>query len=165
MISENVRPALAKCLALYVEKLHEERFFEDLLYPMITKMDHTDESSSDYTYNLHLLKDLLNTNSHKVVDRVINKIMEAPMSEFKIEAITNNTERLANYLYSHFKRPATEVLVDEIYSLVDDKAKENRLSLIIYCLEQVSLQLSAKYKTEFIKMINSHITRRIEVYE
>jgi hypothetical protein len=53
-------------------------------------MDETEESSADYTYNLHLLKDLLNTNSHKVVDRVINKIMEAPMSEFKIEVITNN---------------------------------------------------------------------------
>lgn len=69
-----------------------------------------------------------------MVDRVINKVMETPMSEFKIEVITNNAERLANYLYSHFKRPATELLVEEIYSLVDDKAKENRLSLIIYCL-------------------------------
>lgn len=38
-ISENVRPALAKCLALYVEKMNEERFFEGLLYPVISKMD------------------------------------------------------------------------------------------------------------------------------
>jgi hypothetical protein len=59
-------------------------------------MDHTDESNADYTYNLHLLKDLLNTNSNAVVDRVINKVMESPMSEFKIEVITNNSERLAN---------------------------------------------------------------------
>jgi len=47
-------------------------------------MDHTDESNPEYTYNLHLLKDLLNTNSNSVVDRVINKVMETPMSEFKI---------------------------------------------------------------------------------
>ena len=47
-------------------------------------MDTTDETNADYTYNLHLLKDLLNTNSSKVVDRVINKVMEPPMSEFKI---------------------------------------------------------------------------------
>ena len=91
MISENVRPALAKCLALYVDKMHEERFFEELLYPTISKMDQTDEANSEYTYNLHLLKDLLNTNSNKVVDRVINKVMEPPMSEFKIEVITNNS--------------------------------------------------------------------------
>jgi len=62
---------------------------------------------------------LLRTNSNKVVDRVINKVMEAPMSEFKIEVITNNADRLANYLYTHFKRPATEVLVEEIYLLID----------------------------------------------
>lgn len=43
-------------------------------------MDTTDESNLEYTKNLHLLKDLLQTNSNKVVDRVINKIMEAPMS-------------------------------------------------------------------------------------
>lgn len=47
-------------------------------------MDKTDENNKEYTSNLHLLKDLLNTNSVKVVDRVINKIMEPPMSEFKI---------------------------------------------------------------------------------
>jgi hypothetical protein len=109
-------------------------------------MDHTDESNEEYTKNLHLLKDLLQTNSNKVVDRVINKVMEAPMSEFKIEVITNNAERLANYLYTHFKVPATELFIEEIYQLVEDKAKENRLSLIIYCLEQVSLQLNKKNK-------------------
>ena len=83
-ISERVRPALAKCLSIYIDKMQEEKFFEELLYPTITKMDETDEANEDYTYNLHLLKDFLNTNSHKVVDRVISKIMEAPMSEFKI---------------------------------------------------------------------------------
>jgi len=127
-------------------------------------MDHTDESNSEYTYNLHLLKDLLNTNSNSVVDRVINKIMESPMSEFKIEVITNNSERLANYLYSHFKKPATELLVEEIYGLVGNKDKENRLSLIIYCLEQVSLQLTKKNKSEFIKMINYNISKVIALY-
>ncbi len=75
-------------------------------------MDHTDESNEEYTKNLHLLKDLLQTNSNKVVDRVINKVMEAPMSEFKIEVITNNAERLANYLYTHFKVPATELFIE-----------------------------------------------------
>ena len=51
---------------------------------MIEKMDHTDESNVEYTVNLHLIKNLLNTSSKTVVDRVINKIMESPMSEFKI---------------------------------------------------------------------------------
>lgn len=127
-------------------------------------MDHTDESNDEYTKNLHLLKDLLQTNSNKVVDRVINKVMEAPMSEFKIEVITNNAERLANYLYTHFKVPATELFIEEIYQLVEDKAKENRLSLIIYCLEQVSLQLNKKNKVEFIKMIHANISKGIYNY-
>ena len=61
---------------------------------------------------MHLLKDLLNTNSHKVVDRVTSKVMSPPMSEFKIEVITNNAEKLANHLYSHFQRPATELLLE-----------------------------------------------------
>jgi hypothetical protein len=130
---------------------------------MVAKMDRTDETNPEYTYNLHLVKDLLNTNSHKVVERVINKVMEVPMSEFKIEVITNNAERLANYLYTHFKRPATELLVEEILALVGVAGKENRLSLIIYCLEQVSLQLSPKHKSQFIRMINSNIIRLIEI--
>jgi len=56
---------------------------------------------------LHLLKYLLQTTSTKIVDRVINKIIKTPLSEFKIEVITNNADRLANHLYSLFKVPAT----------------------------------------------------------
>ena len=78
--------------------------------------------------------------------------------------ITNNAERLANYLYSHFKKPATELLVEEIYLLVGNKEKENRLSLIIYCLEQVSLQLTKKNKSEFIRMVNYNISKGISLY-
>ena len=78
--------------------------------------------------------------------------------------ITNNAERLANYLYSHFKVPATEVLVDEIYLLVNNKSKENRLGLIIYCLEQVSLQLNLKNKEKFISMLNLNIHKGILNY-
>jgi hypothetical protein len=156
-IPENVRFSLTACLALYVDKMHEERFFEDLLYPALDSMDATDEGSPEYTRNLHLLKDLLRTSSAKVVDRVISKVMEPPMSEFKIEVITNNADRLANYLYTHFARPATEVLVEEIYTLVGQPAKENRLALITYCLEQVSLQLSPRHKALFVRMVHHHI--------
>ena len=34
-IPEAVRPSLARSLALYIDKMHEERFFEDLLYSTI----------------------------------------------------------------------------------------------------------------------------------
>lgn len=71
---------------------------------------------------------------------------------------------MANYLYTHFKVPATELFIEEIYQLVEDKAKENRLSLIIYCLEQVSLQLNKKNKVEFIKMIHINISKGIYNY-
>ena len=79
--------------------------------------------------------------------------------------ITNNSERLSNHLYTHFKQPATEILVEEVLTLVNDSSKESRLNLIIYCLEQVSLQLNPKHKTMFIRMINEHITRKIHAYQ
>ena len=44
----------------------------------------SEESSPAYTYGLHLIKDLLRTHSSKVVDRVVSRVMEPPMSEFKI---------------------------------------------------------------------------------
>lgn len=73
--------------------------------------------------------------------------------------ITNNADRLANHLYTHFDPPATHVLVEEIYVLVDYKEKENRLALIIYCLSQVSLKLNDKNKGEFIKMVLYNIRK------
>jgi len=53
---------------------------------------------------------------------------------------------LANQLYTQFKQPATEIFVEEIYLLINDKEKVNRLDLIVYCLEQVSLKLNTKFK-------------------
>lgn len=86
------------------------------------------------------------------------------MSEFKIEVITNNAEKLANYLYSHFKVPATKIFIDEIYTLVENKSKENRLNLIIYCLEQVSLRLNNNNKDQFVTLINHNINKQVVCY-
>lgn len=86
------------------------------------------------------------------------------MSEFKIEVITNNAEKLANYLYSHFRVPATEIFIEEIYTLVENKSKENRLNLIIYCLEQVSLKLNNNNKDQFVTLINQNIYKQIVCY-
>ena len=57
---------------------------------------------------LHLMRDLLHTSSNRVANRLINKIMEPPLSEFKIEVITNNADKVANNLYTLFgHKPAT----------------------------------------------------------
>lgn len=61
---------------------------------------------------LHLLRDLLKTSSGRVVDRLISKITEAPLSEFKIEVITNNADKIANNLYTLFKIPATQTMLE-----------------------------------------------------
>jgi hypothetical protein len=42
---------------------------------------------------------------------------------------------------------------------VSNPEKQNRLELITYCLEQVSLKLSLKYKIEFVRMMNGHLRR------
>ena len=79
--------------------------------PQIEMMDNMSDTNPEYTQCLHLLRDLLHTSSTKVVDRLTNQIMGVPLSEFKIEVITNNADRLANQLYTQFKQPATEIFV------------------------------------------------------
>jgi len=71
-------------------------------------MAELNEENPEYTEILHLVRDLLHTTSVKVVDRLIRKVTENPLSEFKIEVITNNTDKIANNLYTAFKVPATE---------------------------------------------------------
>lgn len=65
-------------------------------------------------HNLHLIRDFLHTNSKIIVDRLIKKILELPLYDFKIEVITNNSDRIANYLYTLFSTPATKVILEEI---------------------------------------------------
>lgn len=70
------------------------------------------ENDGSYVYMLHLVRDFLKTSSKAVVDRVIGKILEQPLTDFKIEVITNNADRVANKLYSLYKVPATNILLE-----------------------------------------------------
>jgi len=38
----------------------------------------------EYGQCLHLVRDLLHTSSQKITDRLVNQVMEQPLSEFKI---------------------------------------------------------------------------------
>ena len=47
--------------------------------------------------------------------------MQPPLSEFKIEVITNNADKVANNLYTLFKnKPATELMLSEILMLIEN---------------------------------------------
>lgn len=76
----DVRISLARAIAIWVEKMKEEKFFEELVCPQIEKMDTRSDTDQEYTQCLHLLRDLLHTSSQKVVDRLINQIMIVPLS-------------------------------------------------------------------------------------
>lgn len=67
-------------MALYVEKMQEEEYFEELLFPTIDKMEQETEENPKYIEMLHLLRDLLKTSSVRVVDGLISKVTEAPLS-------------------------------------------------------------------------------------
>lgn len=137
--------------------MHEEEYFENLLYPSIDKMAEESEENAKYTEMLHLIRDLLKTSSARVVDRLISKVTEAPLSEFKIEVITNNADKIANNLYTLFKVPATQSMLEETLSLISQPEKANRLSLLVYCLNQVSIRLNNKFKTLYSRMVMSKL--------
>jgi hypothetical protein len=133
--------------------MHEEEYFEKLIDSRIDRMGELGEDDPSYTSTLHLLKDLLNTSSARVLEHLIKKVTETPLSEFKIEVITNNAEKIANNLYASFKVPATEGMLDEILGLLGQEALTNRLGLLIYCLEQVSIKLNARNKNAYLEML------------
>lgn len=75
-------------------------------------MKNLTELDDSYMYALHLIRDFLKTSVKSVVDRLIGKIVEQPLTDFKIEVITNNADRVANKLYSLYKVPATNILLE-----------------------------------------------------
>lgn len=44
-------------------------------------------------------------------------------------------------------------MLEEVFSLIELPEKENRLSLLVYCLDQVSTRLNSKYKNMYVNMI------------
>lgn len=48
-------------------------------------------------------------------------------------------------------------MLEEIFSLVNNPGKANRLALMIYCLDQVSIKLQPKFKNHYINMLINYL--------
>lgn len=48
-------------------------------------------------------------------------------------------------------------MLSEILSLIDEGENLNRLSLLVYCLNQISVRLENKFKNEYMKMMIENV--------
>lgn len=155
-----VRRSVVKTLSIYVEKMHEVEYLEDQLAPKIKRVEELSEQSEEFSDLLHLFGDLCNSSSRTIVESLLQKLVQKPLSEFKIEVLTNNAARLSNYLYSLFReRPATELLKDEIIQEIKQgAADETKLKSLVYCFNEISVNLSEEHKGKFIQSLANDIS-------
>lgn len=48
-------------------------------------------------------------------------------------------------------------MLEEIIGLVNKPEKSNRLSLLVYCMDQVSIKLLTKYKNQYVNMLIKYL--------
>jgi hypothetical protein len=48
-------------------------------------------------------------------------------------------------------------MLEEIILLVNNASKSNRLALLVYCMDQVSIKLNNKYKNQYINMLIKYL--------
>jgi hypothetical protein len=150
-----IRKSVVKTLSIYVEKMHEVVFLEDRLFPRMSKAEDLSEQSAEFSSMLHLFGDLCNSSSKTILETIIRRLVEPPLSELKIEVLTNNASRLANFLYIMFKdRPATEILKEEIINEVkSENPDDTKLKALVYCFNEISVNLSEAHKNLFVQSL------------
>ena len=104
--------------------------------------------------------DLCNSSSRTIVESLLRKLVQKPLSEFKIEVLTNNAARLSNFLYSVFReKPATEMLKDEIVQEIKQGGQDDtKLKSLVYCFNEISVNLSEEHKGKFIQSLANDIS-------
>lgn len=139
-----IRRSVVKTLSIYIEKMHEVEYLEDRLAPKIKHVEEISEASEEFSDLLHLFGDLCNSSSRTIVESLLRKLVTKPLSEFKIEVLTNNAARLSNFLYSLFReKPATEMLKDEIIQEIKQgDSDDTKLKSLVYCFNEISVNLS-----------------------
>jgi hypothetical protein len=107
-----------------------------------------------------LFGDLCNSSSRTIVESLLRKLVQKPLSEFKIEVLTNNAARLSNFLYSVFReKPATEMLKDEIVQEIKQGGQDDtKLKSLVYCFNEISVNLSEEHKGKFIQSLANDIS-------
>lgn len=53
--------------------------------------------------------------------------------------------------------PATQAMLEEIITLINNPSKSNRLALLVYCMDQVSMKLLSKYKNQYVNMLIKYL--------
>lgn len=131
-------------LSIYVEKMHEVDFLEERLFPRMAVAEKLQEESAEFNSMLHLFGDLCNSSSKSIIESIIRKLVQKPLTELKIEILTNNAARIANFLYTLFKdKPATELLKEEIINEVkNENPDDTKLKALTYCFNELSVNLS-----------------------
>lgn len=110
--------------------MHEAEYFENKIIPILAMCDSLNEESNEFSRYLHLFGALSSTTSKSITEMVAEKILENPLSEFKIEVLVNNSAKLANYAYS---KGILNVLRSELESEIDKDSL--RLKSLVYCLK------------------------------
>ena len=80
--------------------MHESEYFENKIIPILAECDTLSEESPEFSRYLHLLGALSSTSSKSITEMVAEKILQQPLSEFKIQVLENNSAKLANYAYN-----------------------------------------------------------------
>jgi hypothetical protein len=64
--------------------MHEVEYLEEKLAPRLKQVESLSEQSEEFSDLLHLFGDLCSSTSKQIVESLLRKLVEKPLSEFKI---------------------------------------------------------------------------------
>ena len=151
--STQTNTRLVQSLSVYVEKMHEMEYLENKLKPILAGCDSLGEEDPAFSSNLHLFASLCSTSSKAVTELVARKILQPPLSDFKIEILLNNSHKLADYAYS---KGIVALLNKEIEREINSEG--TRAKSLVYCLKETSTSLDLSNKNDFLKILSMEIS-------
>ena len=142
----------------YLEKFVDARPLTETMEPILEKMETLDDTDESYEDYLKVFDEFLELKNTKITNYMLGILFQRPLNAYRIEVITNNAAILgSDSLYSnHTIDNIIPNIFEEIFASFENKSK---LSSLLYCLNQLSINVHDNYVMHFISDCLDQIKR------
>jgi len=142
-----IRGSACQVLEGLLAKCRKSNLIEEIVPTALKQLEELNENDAAYDNYLKFFDEIIGFESGDHLEYLGECLFEAPLTQYKLDVITNNAEVFAPQMYEEgFFNDTIDQLFDE---LLNKEYSEDLKQSIIYCINQLSIHLDESKLSKF----------------
>ena len=134
-----IRASACRVLQTMLEKCKHTNLIEEIVPATLEELEKLDESAPEYDDYLKFFDEIIEFELEDHLEYIGECLFKAPLTQYKIDIITNNAEAFAPEIYQD--NSFANIINFLFGELLDKKYSDDLQQSILYCINQLSIHL------------------------